>query len=154
MFSHGSSSSISLAIVTPSFVIVGAPHFLSSTTFWPLGPSVIATASASLSTPASRPRRASSPNFSSFEATGVLLFLSEMRVGLVSRAPPLIWWLLPDDREDVASREDLELGTVGVLPLRAAVLRVDHHVADGHVDRDAGVPVLVELAGAHRDDGA
>jgi hypothetical protein len=33
MFSHGSSSSISFAIVTPSFVIVGAPHFLSSTTF-------------------------------------------------------------------------------------------------------------------------
>ena len=70
MFSHGSSSSISLAIVTPSFVIVGAPHFLSSTTFWPLGPSVMATASASLSTPASSPRRASSPNFSSLDATG------------------------------------------------------------------------------------
>ena len=33
MFSHGSSSSTSLAIVTPSFVMVGAPHFLSSTTF-------------------------------------------------------------------------------------------------------------------------
>ena len=32
MFSHGSSSSTSLAIVTPSFVIVGAPHFLSRTT--------------------------------------------------------------------------------------------------------------------------
>src|SRR5215207_3279294 len=63
---------------------------------------------------------------------------------------PLIWWLLPDDREDVASREDLELGTVGVLPLRAAVLRVDHHVADGHIDRDPGVAVLVELPWAHR----
>ena len=75
MFSHGSSSSISLAIVTPSFVIVGAPHFLSSTTFWPLGPSVMATASASLSTPASRPRRASSPNFSSFEANVGLPYL-------------------------------------------------------------------------------
>ena len=91
MFSHGSSSSISLAIVTPSLVIVGAPHFLSRTTFCPLGPSVIATASASLSTPASRPRRASSPNFSSFEATGVLLFsrlfLSEMRSRPASREP-------------------------------------------------------------------
>src|SRR5688500_11758360 len=157
MFSHGSSSSISLAIVTPSLVIVGAPHFLSSTTFCPLGPSVIATASASLSTPASRPRRASSPNFSSFEATGVLPFswLSSRRCDRARLAgPPQIRWLLPDDREDVASREDLELGTVGVLPLRAAVLRVDHHVADGHIDRDAGIPVLVELAGAHSDDGA
>ena len=90
MFSHGSSSSISLAIVTPSFVIVGAPHFLSSTTFWPFGPSVIATVSASLSTPASRPRLASTPNFSSFEATGVLLFLGFHRdhpAGLAFRDP-------------------------------------------------------------------
>ena len=70
MFSHGSSSSTSLAIVTPSFVMVGAPHFLSSTTFWPLGPSVMATASASLSTPASSERRASSPNLSSFGCHG------------------------------------------------------------------------------------
>ena len=156
MFSHGSSSSTSLAIVTPSLVIVGAPHFLSSTTFWPLGPSVIATASASLSTPASRPRRASSPNFSSFEATGVLLFLiGRCRPGSRSASPPAtIWLLLPDDGEDVASREDLVLGPVGVLPLRAAVLRVDDDVADGDVDRDAGVAVLVELPGADRDDGA
>jgi hypothetical protein len=87
MFSHGSSSSISLAIVTPSLVIVGAPHFLSSTTFCPFGPSVIATESASLSTPASRARRASSPNFSSFEATGVLLFFSKMRAERRSREP-------------------------------------------------------------------
>ena len=38
MFSSGSSSSISLAMVTPSFVTVGAPNFLSSTTFLPFGP--------------------------------------------------------------------------------------------------------------------
>ncbi len=65
MFSHGSSSSTSLAIVTPSFVMVGAPHFLSRTTLWPFGPSVRATVSASLFTPASRARRASSLNFNS-----------------------------------------------------------------------------------------
>ena len=59
IFSYGSSSSISLAIDTPSFVIVGAPHFLSSTTLRPLGPSVTRTASASLFMPASRLRRAS-----------------------------------------------------------------------------------------------
>ena len=89
MFSHGSSSSISLAMVTPSFVIVGAPHFLSSTTFWPLGPSVMATASASLSTPASSERRASSPNFSSFDAT-FASFVSEMERGSarLTRASP------------------------------------------------------------------
>src|SRR5918996_3433320 len=148
MFSHGSSSSTSLAIVTPSFVIVGAPHFLSSTTFCPFGPSVIATASASLSTPASRPRRASSPNFSSFEATGSSffswLFVSKDATGARVREPRRLtfWSSLADDREDVARREDLELGPVRVLPLRAAVLRVDHHVADGDVDRNPGVSVL------------
>ena len=53
MFSTWSSSSISLAIVTPSFVISGDPYDLSIRTFLPLGPSVIFTVSASLSTPAS-----------------------------------------------------------------------------------------------------
>ena len=49
-------SSISLAIVTPSLVIVGGPNFLSSTTLRPRGPSVIRTASASWSMPvAQRP---------------------------------------------------------------------------------------------------
>ena len=52
MFSNASSSSISLAIVTPSFVMSGAPNFLSRTTFLPLGPSVIFTVSASLLIPA------------------------------------------------------------------------------------------------------
>src|SRR5437879_9849743 len=58
-------------MVTPSLVIVGAPHFLSRTTLRPLGPRVIETASASLSTPASRDRRASSLNFSCFAAMWV-----------------------------------------------------------------------------------
>ncbi|MDF2665810.1 MAG: uncharacterized protein K0R81_1660 [Microbacterium sp.] len=48
IFSYGSSSSISLAIETPSFVIVGAPHFFSSTTLRPRGPSVTLTASAQI----------------------------------------------------------------------------------------------------------
>ena len=52
MFSYGSSSSISLAIVTPSFVIVGEPHFFSRTTLRPFGPRVTLTVLASLSTPA------------------------------------------------------------------------------------------------------
>ena len=61
-FSYGSSRSISRAMVTPSLVIVGAPNFLSMTTLRPRGPSVTLTASASLSTPRSRERRASSLN--------------------------------------------------------------------------------------------
>src|SRR5262249_3053511 len=61
-FSVGSSSSISRATVTPSLVIVGAPHFLSMTTLRPLGPSVTFTASARRLTPRSSARLASSSN--------------------------------------------------------------------------------------------
>ena len=62
IFSNGSSSSISFAIVTPSFVIKGDPNFFSKTTLRPLGPNVTFTASANKSTPRNIPRRASSPN--------------------------------------------------------------------------------------------
>ena len=51
MFSVDSFSSISLATVTPSLVIVGEPNFLSSTALRPLGPRVTLTALASLFTP-------------------------------------------------------------------------------------------------------
>ncbi len=53
MFSNGFSSSISLATVTPSLVIVGEPNFLSSTTLRPRGPSVLLTARLSFSMPVS-----------------------------------------------------------------------------------------------------
>src|SRR5215831_17713856 len=61
VFSSLSSSSISLATVTPSLVIVGDPNFFSMTTLRPLGPRVTFTASASLFTPVSSARRDSSP---------------------------------------------------------------------------------------------
>src|SRR5215212_7253566 len=72
-FSKMSSSSISRAMVTPSLVMVGDPNFLSNTTYWPLGPSVTLTASASLFTPASSARRASVSNLISLCATTNLL---------------------------------------------------------------------------------
>ena len=50
-FSNLSSSSISFATETPSFVTVGAPNCFSTTTFLPFGPNVILTAFANLSTP-------------------------------------------------------------------------------------------------------
>src|SRR4051794_36431697 len=49
-------------MVTPSLVMVGGPNFLSRTTLRPRGPRVTLTVSASLSTPRSRARRASSLN--------------------------------------------------------------------------------------------
>src|ERR1700749_472386 len=61
-FSSGSSSSTSRATVTPSLVMVGAPHFLSITTLRPRGPSVTLTVSASRSTPRSSAARGSELN--------------------------------------------------------------------------------------------
>src|SRR5690606_17782314 len=49
-------------MVTPSFVMVGEPYFLSRTTLRPRGPSVTLTVFARASTPASSLRRASSSN--------------------------------------------------------------------------------------------
>src|SRR2546422_1784698 len=66
MSSLGSLSSISLATVTPSLVIVGLPNFLSMTTLRPFGPSVALTAAAMMLMPLSRLARASSSNFSCF----------------------------------------------------------------------------------------
>src|SRR4051794_3750948 len=71
IFSQGSSSSISLAMLTPSLVMVGAPHFFSRTTLRPRGPSVTLTASARVFMPRSSPRRASSSKAIIF-AMGVL----------------------------------------------------------------------------------
>ncbi len=68
MFSIGSDSSISFATVTPSFVMVGEPNFLSMTTFLPLGPRVTFTASARASMPFLSLARASMLNISSFVA--------------------------------------------------------------------------------------
>src|SRR5271166_2626704 len=68
MFSNLSASSISLATVTPSLVMRGAPKLLSSTTLRPFGPSVTFTASARISTPRSIRWRASPPNLTSLAA--------------------------------------------------------------------------------------
>ena len=59
MFSYLSSSSISLATVTPSLVTVGEPKLFCKMTFRPLGPSVTLTARASLATPLRNASRAS-----------------------------------------------------------------------------------------------
>src|SRR5208282_4633520 len=66
MFSNLSSSSISLATVTPSLVMRGAPYDLSRTTLRPFGPSVTFTALLRTSTPRSILSRASEENLTSF----------------------------------------------------------------------------------------
>ena len=62
MFSRASSSSISLATVTPSFVTCGAPKAFPIITFRPFGPRVTLTAFARASTPLLIPSLASISN--------------------------------------------------------------------------------------------
>src|SRR3954464_3851459 len=150
-FWYGSESSISLAMVTPSLVIVGAPNFLSRTTLRPRGPRVTLTVSASVLTPCSSRCRASSEKlrifamYRSLHAPPPCPLGRARAVGTVSRS-------LLDDREDVAGGEHQVL-LAGVLDLGAAVLRVEDGLADLHVDRDA-VALVVDPAGADGEDGA
>ena len=123
MFSNGSSSSMSRAMVTPSLVIVGAPYFLSSTTLRPFGPErdadgVGELVDAVLEAPAGRSRR-----------TGAAwpwgAFLSGCREARGRR--PVEWRRAGsalDDREDVLLADDEELLAVD-LELGAGVLRVE-----------------------------
>src|SRR6266536_3535100 len=141
MFSQGSSSSISLAIVTPSLVMVGAPHFLSRTTLRPLGPSVTRTTLASLSTPASSARRASTSNSN---CLGMVL-----RSLVYPPVPGSAGCLLGDDGEDVAGGQDQVILAAG-LDLGAAVLGLDGRVA--HLDVERHPVAVLEAAGADRDD--
>src|SRR6476646_9542876 len=95
MFSNLSLSSISLATVTPTLVIRGAPKLLSMTTLRPLGPSVTLTASARMSTPRRMRSRASRLNFTSLAAMVGYPF----QTGCVLRKSG-------DDPEDVAFLHD------------------------------------------------
>src|SRR5687768_11551850 len=132
MFSNGSSSSISLAMVTPSLVMVGAPNFLSSTTLRPRGPRVTLTVSANLFTPVSRRRRASS---------------EKERILAAMRS------LLLDDRQDVTRREDQQVLAVDG-DLGAAVLGVDDRVALLDVGGDDLTGLVGPLARPDGEDGA
>src|SRR5581483_6775833 len=113
MFSKASSSSISLAMVTPSLVIVGAPNFLSSTTLRPFGPSVTLTAAASWSTPLFSFRRAFSSNTSCLAG---------------------MWFLLFDDGENVLLAQN-QIFLALDLDLGARVLTVEHLVPGLDVQR-------------------
>src|SRR3989454_10481238 len=113
MFSISSSSSISLATVTPSLVTVGLPNFFSMTTLRPLGPSVTFTASASLSTPRFRRARASTLNSRYFAA--IASSSGKRRSANLGQNVRLF-----DD--DVLFAIEVDLG--------AAVLPVDHPIAD------------------------
>src|SRR5690349_24097802 len=113
--------------------MVGAPNFLSRTTYRPFGPSVTLTALATASTPCSSALRASASYFSSLCA---MCFLSLLGLDL---------------GQDVGLAEDEELLAVH-LDLGSAVLAVEDLVALRHVERGALAGVLVYLAVANRED--
>src|SRR3954469_2157140 len=112
MFSNLSLSSISLATVTPSLVIRGAPKLLSMTTLRPLGPSVTFTASARMSTPRMMRSRASRLNFTSLAA--IWLPFHGLEVGKVapSTRPRARAFRSGDDPEDVGFLHDDEVFAV------------------------------------------
>src|SRR5215831_8856553 len=128
-FANLSSSSISLATVTPSLVTVGAPQDFSMTTLRPRGPSVALTVSASALTPARMRERPASSNRISLAAMVVSLLL--------------------DDAEDVVLAQNQVVDAVD-LDLVAAVLAEQHAVAllDG---QRAELPLVVRLAVADGD---
>src|SRR5664280_658923 len=149
MFSKGSSSSMSRAMVTPSLVMVGAPNFLSRTTFRPLGPIVTLTASARRSTPRLRDRRAVSSKTS---CLAKCVFLRYLRPSGLRPRPICVRVGLDldlDDCQDVLLADDEEFLTVD-LEIRARVFRIENPVAF----LDVHLLACAVLAGARLDDDA
>src|SRR6202048_2432240 len=126
MFSNLSSSSISLATVTPSFVMRGAPNDLSSTTLRPLGPSVTFTALLRMSTPRSILSRASTPNL-----TSLLAMMCSLKCWGIRRLRGLLLGggKIGENAHDVALLHDQQFLAVE-LDLGARPFAEQHAVAD------------------------
>ena len=142
MFSNLSASSISLATVTPSLVMRGAPNDLSSTTLRPLGPSVTLTALARMSTPRSIRSRAS---LLKLDFLGCHVYLLDW----LAQAALRFDGAALDDAEDVAFLHDDELLAVD-LDLGARPFAEQHPVAGLDVER-MDLAVLAARAGADGD---
>src|ERR1700692_2024132 len=151
MFSNLSSSSISLATVTPSLVMRGAPNDLSSTTLRPLGPSVTLTALFRISTPRSMRSRASTPNLTSL--ADIFCFLEIYGRGKRRlRGLLLGGGQIGENAHDVALLHDQQLLAVD-LDLGARPFAEQHAVADLEIDRDQ-LAGFVTATGADRGDFA
>src|SRR5256714_6444697 len=145
MFSNLSSSSISLATVTPSLVMRGAPNDLSSTTLRPLGPSVTRTALARMSTPRNILSRASIENLTSLAAIFVLRYvLMRQPLGSLLAGDGLF-----DHAHDVALFHDQIFDPLD-LDLRARPFAEQHAIANLEVDGD-DFPGLVAAAWTNGD---
>src|SRR5437868_5402667 len=154
---------MSRAMVTPSLVTVGAPNFLSSSTWRPAGPRVMATVWESAWAPRRRALRASTSKRSRLGVSKAMRWKPQ-RGGMASRGgaatgaprprPPagvLVLLAVRDDGEDVLLREDQVLHLVD-LDLAARVLGVDDPVTHLDVELDPLAGVLVVATGANRLD--
>src|SRR3990172_4307382 len=150
MFSNLFSSSISLATVTPSLVMVGDPKLFSMTTVRPFGPSVTFTASASVFTPL---RIASRARWSKMISLAAMCSPQLLTGKWSGRSPPrrgrASALLVLDDAEDVLLAHDEVLLPVD-LDLGAGVLREEDAVAGLDVE-GADLAVLEHLAVARGD---
>src|SRR4029077_6904615 len=156
MFSNLSSSSISLATVTPSLVMRGAPKLLSSTTLRPFGARVTRTAWASVSIPRSILSRASTENLTSLADISAApqkplrSFINEtnstVRRGANASRGLLARLDVDQHAHDVAFLHDQVFDAVE-LDLGAGPFAEQHPVAGLHIDRD-------ELAGLVASPGA
>src|SRR6516165_1977529 len=147
IFSNLSSSSISLATVTPSLVIRGAPNDLSRTTLRPFGPSVTLTALARISTPRSIRSRASVENLTSLAAISDSFLCFPGWLGLAGRSGGLAARRgRLDDAHHVGLLHDQVFLTVD-LDLGAGPLAEQDAVARLEVERD-------QLAGLVAGTGA
>src|ERR1035437_1093139 len=136
MFSSGSFSSISLATVTPSLVMLGPPNFFSRTTLRPLGASVTLTASASWLTPRRMACRGFSAYTICFSITFRLLVCFLGRLGAAFQNP-----------EDLVLAHNQVLFVIQ-LDVAAGVLAEQDAVADLHV-QGIYLAVFQALALAH-----
>src|SRR5213594_3269813 len=150
MFSRGSRSSISLATVTPSLVMMGAPNFFSITALRPLGPSVIFTASARAFTPRKIAWREFSPVTICFAILVIPpdIFFCELRILL--RTPPRPGRGHYPEQNFFFAKDEIFL--VFDFDFCTAVLADEDSVAGLDVERDQFA--LLTLAGADGDDFA
>src|SRR6185437_16211430 len=150
MFSNLSSSSISLATVTPSLVMRGAPNDLSSTTLRPFGPSVTLTALARMSTPRSIFSRASEENLTSLAA----ICFQSLRIGwmMLVSGGFLGGGVAFDDAHDVGLLHDEEFLAVD-LDLGAAPLAEQDPIPSLEIEGNE-LAAFVSGARANGDDFA
>src|SRR5258708_1767613 len=142
MFSNLSESSISLATVTPSLVMRGAPYDLLRRTLRPLGPSVTLTALARMSMPRNMRSRASPLNLTSLAA----MIGSSWLGGFLLRGGPI------EHAHDVGFLHDHQVFAIE-LDLGARPFREQHAIAALDVER-VQLATLVAGAGTDGEDFA